>query len=355
MNPYRNKEQKKHSNLSNHFVTPAIVLLLSIALAGMTLLHAKPVSAATTSEAASPEEKISPADETFEIDENIDAADNSVQQLSPEEVKWPDMEADILEGKDVVNLMLIGQDKRDGQERQRSDTMILATINKEKKVLQLTSFMRDLYVQIPGYSDNRMNAAYQFGGMELLDQVIETNFGIHVDGNIEVDFNGFQTFIDLLGGIELELTQEEADYICGRNQNVLYPQTYREDWNLQEGLNTLNGEQALIHARNRSIGNNDYRRTERQRDVLMAAFEKAKDADIGTMLELVDQGFSMTTTDMSHGEMLGYALNILSMDSANVESYRIPQDGAYTPAVIRQMQVLVPDLTKCREYLQDIL
>lgn len=265
------------------------------------------------------------------------------------------VEAGILDGQDVVNIMLIGQDKREGQDRQRSDTMILATINKEKNVLQLTSFMRDLYVEIPGYGEDRMNAAYQYGGMELLDEVMEKNFGIEIDGNVEVDFSGFQTCIDLLGGVELELSQEEADYICGRNQNVLYPQPLREDWNLTEGMNTLNGEQALIHARNRSIGNNDYRRTERQRDVLTAVLEKVKDAGIGTLLDLAEEGFSMFTTDMSYTEVLGYAMSVLKMDTDTIESYRIPQDGAYTSAVIRQMQVLVPDLAKCREYLQSVL
>ena len=301
---------------------------------------------------------VAPEDETFEVAENIEEleADPSVQKLNPEDVLWPDIEEDILEGKNVVNILLIGQDRRDGETRQRSDTIILATLNKEKNKISITSFMRDLYVQIPGYSDNRINAAYPFGGMELLDQVIETNFGIHIDGNVEVDFSGFQTIIDMLGGVEIELSQAEADYICGRSQNVLYPQTYREDWQyLTEGVNTLTGEQALVHARNRSIGNSDYERTERQREVLLACFEKVKEADMLTLLSLVDDAFDMITTDLSHGELLGYAMNVLDMGFDSLESYRIPQDGAFSTAVIRQMQVLVPDLAACRSYLAEVL
>lgn len=304
------------------------------------------------------DEYIAPEDETFEVAENIEEleADESIEKMGPEEILWPDMEENILDGKDVVNILLIGQDRREGQSRQRSDTMILATLNLEENKVSLTSFMRDLYVQIPGYSDNRMNAAYVFGGMELLDEVMETNFGIQIDGNVEVDFSGFETIIDLLGGIELELTQAEADYICGRTQNVLYPQPYREEWqNLTEGINTLTGEQALVHARNRSIGNSDYARTERQRDVLMACFEKVKDAGTFQLLSLIDDAFDMITTDITHGEMLGYAWNILDMGFDNIESYRIPQEGAYRSAVIRQMQVLVPDLEMCRSYLEEIL
>lgn len=296
------------------------------------------------------------AEETDVINFDETESVEEAETLSPEEVVWPDIEENILDGKDMVNILLIGQDKREGENRQRSDTMILATLNLDEKKISITSFMRDLYVQIPGYSDNRINAAYAFGGMELLDEVMETNFGIQIDGNVEVDFSGFEAIIDMLGGVEIELSQAEADYICGRAQNVLYPQQYREDWlYLTEGVNTLTGEQALIHARNRSIGNSDYERTKRQRDVLTACFEKVKDASVWTLLSLVDDAFDMMTTDITHGEMLGYAMNILNLGFDNLESYRIPQDGAYRSAVISQMQVLVPDLEMCRNYLAEIL
>ena len=256
-------------------------------------------------------------------------------------------------GEDLIQILLIGQDRREGQDRQRSDAMILVTLNEEEKTLTLTSFMRDLYVDIPGYGKNRINAAYQLGGMELLDQVLEESFDVQVDGNIEVDFAEFQSFIDMIGGVDVTLTQDEADYICGRKQDVLYPQIYREDWNLTEGVNTLNGEQALIHARNRSIGNNDYRRTERQREVIQGAFEKIKDADLKTVLSYVEKGFSMITTDMSKGEIAGYLMKGMLLGITEAESIRIPQDGASTSKTINGMQVLVPDLELCREYLKE--
>lgn len=149
----------------------------------------------------------------------------------------------------IKSILLIGQDKREGESRQRSDSMILATLDKDQGTVSLTSFMRDLYVAIPGYSTTRINAAYAYGGMDLLDQTLEENFGVKIDGNVEVDFEVFQVLVDKVGGIDLELTQAEADYICGRDQSVLYPQPLRSDWNLQAGMNHLDGEQALIHAR----------------------------------------------------------------------------------------------------------
>ena len=256
---------------------------------------------------------------------------------------------------EVRNILLIGQDKREGEDRQRSDAMIVATLNKTEERISLTSFMRDLYVSIPGYEDNRINAAYQFGGMELLDETIETNFGIHIDGNVEIDFEVFQTLVDKVGGIDIELTQEEADYICGRDQSVLYPQPLRSEWDLQEGMNHLNGEQALIHARNRSVGNSDYRRTERQREVIAAAFDKLNEMGIMDILALVREALPMVTTDLSLTQMVGYAMDVLSIGADSVESYRIPADGTYSSAVIRDMQVLVPDLSQNRQYLQEIL
>ena len=298
---------------------------------------------------------VAPEDETFETDDELSAEAGT--EFPPEAVQWPqDLPDQTLQNKDLVNIMLIGQDRREGEGRQRSDTMILVTLNKADKTIKLTSFMRDLYVQIPGYSDNRMNAAYQFGGMELLDQVVEKNFGVHVDGNVEVDFDGFKKCIDLVGGVEVKLSQTEADYLCGRKRDVIYPQARREEWDyLTEGVNTLNGEQALLHARNRSIGHSDYERTERQREVLQALFEKAKKSSIPTILSLVNEGVNYMTTDMSRGDILGCVSTAFTMGISQVESYRIPQDGAYTPAVIRRMQVLVPDLDKCRSYLRENL
>ena len=255
----------------------------------------------------------------------------------------------------IKSILLIGQDKQGDQTRQRSDSMILATLDKDQGTISLTSFMRDLYVAIPGYSSTRINAAYAYGGMELLDETLEENFGVQIDGNVEVDFEVFKVLVDKVGGIDLELTQAEADYICGRDQSVLYPQPLRTDWDLQEGVNHLDGEQALIHARNRSIGNSDYRRTERQQDVLKAAFAKIKDLNVLEIGGLVKDVLPLVTTDLFLWDMTGYAMDVMSIGTDEIQSYRIPEDGSYTPQTIDGMQVLVPNLEQNREYLQQIL
>lgn len=330
------------------------ILILVVVLAGSAYGYVQYSLSKINKVDPKEEVKVAPEEETFEADETL-PSEEEVQHMDPEDVVWVGADLDVMKDKDVVNILLIGQDRREGESRQRSDSMILATLNKKNSSISLTSFMRDLYVQIPGYSDNRINAAYAFGGMELLDSTIETNFGVHIDGNVEVDFSGFQILIDKLGGIDMELNQAEADYICGRNSNVLYPQENRSDWNLTAGMNHLTGEQALIHARNRSIGNSDYARTERQRSVLTAAFDKMKSSDPATIVTLINEALPLLTTDLDSQTILGYAMEIVKMGIGDVQSYRVPIDGAYTPAVIRQMQVLVPDLQKNQEYLKETL
>ena len=296
----------------------ALLLLVFVGYAALQGMLGRIRRASTT-------EAVSQQEETFESDENAD------DTLSPEDVIWNGADTSVMQDKDIVNLLLIGQDRREGQDRQRADSMIMVTLNKKTKQISMTSFMRDLYVQIPGYSDNRINAAY-----------------------VEVDFGEFQTLIDSIGGIDLELTQDEADYICGRKRDVTYPQQLRTDWNLHEGVNHLTGEQALIHARNRSLGN-DYARTDRQRAVLMAIINKVKQMDAVSIVNFINQVLPLLTTDMTSGEILGYAMEALQMNFDSEHSYRIPAEGTYTGAVIRGMQVLVPDLAANQTYLMDVL
>lgn len=265
-----------------------------------------------------------------------------------------DLDINGMKDKEVINILLIGQDRREGQARQRSDSMILCSINKARKKIILTSIMRDLYVPIPGYSDNRINAAYQFGGMPLLDQVIEERLGVHVDGNVEVDFEGFVTSMAALGNLEIELSQAEADYMNRNGDGVEQPDPEGTPWNLKAGVNSLSPSQLLAYSRIRYVGNSDWERTERQRRVLMAAFEKAKKQGLAGMLALADQVFPNLTTDMTNGQILRLLYTVLASGITEVESYRIPAEGTYTNETLKiGMEVLVPDLEENSRMLQE--
>lgn len=279
-------------------------------------------------------------------------AEAEPEDVNPDAVVMEDGELDwggaaplIGQNEDILNIMLIGQDARPGETRARSDVMILVTVNKQEKTLTLTSFLRDLYVQIPGYSNNRMNAAFAWGGMSLLDSTLETNFGVTVDGNFEVNFEEFASVIDLLGGVDVELTANEASVV---NKSVGYS-------GVGSGMQHLNGDQALAYARIRKL-DSDFGRTNRQRKVLTALFEKFKNSDLDTLMSLMNEVLPLLTTDLSKSEILSYAAEVLPMLSQlTLTSQRIPADGAYVDATISGMAVLKADMTKARELLRDTL
>lgn len=249
-------------------------------------------------------------------------------------------------GSNIVNILLIGQDRREGEGRARSDSMILCTFNKKTKQLIMTSFLRDLYVQIPGYNSNRINAAYAAGGMSLLDDTLTQNFGLYIDGNVEVDFTQFASIVDLLGGVEIELRQDEAEFINEETGSSLSQGTY-----------TLNGEQALAYSRIRKLdADGDFSRTNRQRKVMSALVEAYRGSSLTALLALMNQILPMITTDMSKLELLGYALELFPLLSgAEIISQRVPADGTYTNQMIDGMAVLVADMDAARQTLEQTL
>lgn len=271
--------------------------------------------------------------------------------VDPEDVTWGETEPIQIEPH-VYNFLLIGQDRREGEGRQRSDAMILCTMNTQTRTLTMTSFMRDLYVQIPGYSDNRINACYQLGGMSLLDQCLAVNFGVQVDGNVEVDFGGFMELIDHLGGVDMELTRSEANYL-NRRGNWDVDNSTAGQWSLVEGMNHLTGEQALAFSRIRYIGNGDFERTDRQRRVLTALLDMCRDMSIPELNDLLWTVLPMLSTDLDNSQIIAYALELLPMvKDLQIVTQRIPADGTFQYANIRDMSVLLPNLESNRELLK---
>ena len=245
----------------------------------------------------------------------------------------------------IINIMLIGQDRRPGEPRQRSDVMILCTINKKTKELTMTSFMRDLYVSIPGYGGDKMNAAYSYGGMKLLDKTMQDNFGVKIDGNVEVDFNGFKDVIDLMGGVDIYLGRTEANYMIAHGFDVF------------NGTNRLYGEAALFYARNRSIGNGDFTRTERQRKVLNALFEKCRGMSLPQLQKLMEKALPMITTDMTNRELMNLLTDMVPLlGDMQVNTNRIPADGSFSDAFVTGVgSVLIPDLEATRDSIKEIM
>lgn len=232
-------------------------------------------------------------------------------------------------GGDIVNIMLVGQDTRSVGKRGLSDTMILVSINRETKKMVFASFMRDLYIDIVGLNTtatyrDRLNTAYCTGGIQQLGDTLALNFGVEIDNFVEVDFAAFQQIVDTLGGVDMELTKEEAYHLNNKGEYKEY------GWKLVEGVNHLDGAQALAYSRIRKI-DSDFHRTERQRKMLTALFGLVKDMSVAQMLSVADQFFPEVTTDMSNSDITKYIVQLAPIfGDLEVETLRIPLDGTWS-------------------------
>ena len=252
----------------------------------------------------------------------------------------PQDPVDPLDDDDLINIMLVGEDRRKlSENRQRSDTMILLSINPAKKKVSMISFLRDMYVSIPGgYKNNKLNAAYRLGGFKLMKETYKQNFGITIDGCFAGDFFDFVEIIDMLGGVEITVTQKESDY-----SNGLLP----------VGTSTLNGEQALAYSRIRKI-DSDYARANRQRTVLMSLFNKFKNSSLADLNSIADAILPKLSTDMSNGDILSLMTKILPLvGSMEVNTYSIPYLGGYSHAMINGASVEIVDFKDMRNKLEN--
>ncbi len=276
-----------------------------------------------------------------------------VPHMQEENVTWPSTPEDELllgEEEHIINILLVGQDRNPGEARARSDSMILVSVNTEKKTIYMAHFMRDTYVQIPGgYKDNRLNVAYRFGGTELMNEAFAVNFGIYIDGNMEVDFANFEKIIDTLGGVDISLTSAEAAYV---NAAI--------GASVSAGHNRLNGREALSYSRIRKL-DSDFGRTNRQYKVLSSILNSLQGISIPEAIDLTNTLLPMVSTNMSNAQIIRYIgeiypiiTNQLAQGQA-IERFTVPMAGGYYGATIRGMMVKVPDLEFCRDYLNEHL
>ncbi len=247
----------------------------------------------------------------------------------------------------VRSVLLIGTDARDiASERGRSDTMILLSLNSRTQKIYLTSFMRDAYVNIPGYGNHKLNAAYSYGGAELLMDTLEKNYQVSIDDYCVVSFMGFAGIIDAFGGVKISLSDEEANalnVILQSEVNELAGDNPLSDFIEKGGTYLLNGKQALSYARIRYVGNADFERTSRQREVMTQLLENAKTQVVTAVPKLISSAMPHLGTNMSDTELYLLSLRAPFVAGYDIQQIQIPADGTYASADIDGQSVLQVD------------
>lgn len=258
--------------------------------------------------------------------------DSSQQEIdeyqSMAEAALENVQGEYEELGEIYNILLIGSDTREEYDSGRSDTMMLISINRDQKRIVATSFLRDLYVKLPQKGYDKINAAYAYGGVEMLLDTLEYNFSLHIDKYISVDFLSFVKVVDILGGIDVDVQEDEL-YWCNQYihaSNLLLGEEEDSDY-LEKADGTfqhLSGKQALAYSRFRYVGNGDFTRTERQRKVVNIIFEKLKKIDAGTLIELLDSILPMVTTNIPTGEFLELIAILPEMSRYDIVSWSVP-------------------------------
>lgn len=256
----------------------------------------------------------------------------------------------------VYNLLIIGTDSRDIRyDRGRSDSIIILSINENLKTITVTSVMRDTYLHIPGLGNNRINAAYSYGGASMLVDTIAENLSINIDNYVITNFTVFKDIIDLIGGVDIEISQAEIDVMNGyiREYNNKIDPSSNDDSYLSyydAGMAHLNGKQALAYCRVRYVGNGDFDRTARQREVIEEMFKKCKKMSVSELDELAKTVLPWLTVDLTMTDAMTLAGKaITSYMDYELQSSRLPADDTWYGAMIDGMSVLSIDFAANRD------
>ena len=257
--------------------------------------------------------------------------EETVEETTVETTR-PPMSAD-----DIINVLVVGQASRAGEEANMADTTMLVSLNTYTKEVTVFSILRDSFVKLPDYKGHQCgrakftvcyNLGYQWGdgtagAMEMTNICLRDNFGIEVDYNIEVSFDGFIRMIDYLDGVDIELTQAEADYL---NKDTLYVQRH-----IEPGMQRLQGMEALSYARMRKAegdSDSDIKRTERQRKVVASLLEKFRYMSLSELNGWIDELLPMVTTTMTASDVTKLAAKVLPMIvDLKMTGHTIPMEG----------------------------
>ncbi len=274
-----------------------------------------------------------PEDSRAELDNSMEQLVGEISSEESRETPSAPEEPSEEPHEAITNVLVIGLD-READGHSRSDVMIVVSINEETGKIALTSLLRDTYLTIPGYPNNRLNAAYAFGGVALLQKTVKQNFDIEIDRYITVDFEAFTTVIDILGGIELELTEQDCkNLFAGQDKPA--------------GKYKLNAEEALTYARWRK-GSDDFDRTSRQRTVMLTVIRRMLGMSLAELTSVMEQTLPLVKTDLTEADCYSILFHVVDLAKYEFSSARIPYAGTWEYATIDGRDVITVDLAENR-------
>jgi len=262
----------------------------------------------------------------------------------------------IAEEAEWMNILFLGGDSRSTTGYERTDSMIVVSVNRDSGELKMTSIMRDTYVQYSKNNSNRINAANVFGGPELAIKVVNENFGLDISDYVLVNMTDLMEIIDLVGGIDIEMSESERK-ITNQYAALYQKETggYKGETSLDSaGQCHLNGLLAVSYARNRYT-DSDYGRVMRQQNVLLALAETMQNMDIDELMAQADSILSLLDTNLDSEVIKELAYTVMAMELDDVEQYRIPVEGTFKSGMFDGMWLIKPDFAANKKLLHEFI
>lgn len=233
------------------------------------------------------------------------------------------------EDADVITVALFGTDY-EGAEVGASDSTMILSINTKTNEIKLLSLMRDMYLDLPDGGKQNLNYTMSDGGPSLILKTINYNFNLNVDKFVQVDLTNLPVVIDILGGVTLDITSDELNFINNYISHIDGNNGTSTQKLSSPGLQLVNGTQAAAYCRIRYTEGRDYKRTERQRDVLSALFNEVKNISISDVPSLISNLLPLVSTNLTNSEILSISTKVLGMGVTEIEQGRFPLDEHHT-------------------------
>lgn len=256
-----------------------------------------------------------------------------------------------------TNILLLGGDSRKEDGYERTDTMIILSVNRDECLMKMTSIMRDTYVEYKTGKPNKINAANVYGGPELAVRTVNRCFGTEIEDYLLINMTDMVAIIDLIGGVDVEITESEKNYInktaagTGYELGIEYSGAVSLE---QAGEVHLNGLMAVAFMRNRST-DSDFGRVMRQQKVLIGMADRMQNMEIDELMEIVDEFLLHLETNMEDEALKELAYTGLATELEEIEQFRIPADGTYDAGMYKGIWVIRPDYDENAELLREFI